>query len=507
MWPRFGRDDLANICRYLGILVQLLAVLMLAPLIVSLLFGEFAVSAHYLVGIGCALAVGSLLRLARVAPSELKRKQAIVVTGLIWIVAALVAAVPLWLSGHFLSYFDAFFECVSGFTATGLSLARNIDHASMADNMWRFMMQFLGGQGVIVIALSIGLFSKTGSSFYNAEGREEFVMPYIKRTAQFIWRFSAVVTLIGTSVLCCITMILGMEPPRALFHSLWLTIGSYDTGGFAPQGLSMIYYHSWPLEFITMVLMCMGAVNFAVYARLWHGNWKEAVRDFFRDIELRTLAAWIALILVLFTAALVAGGYLDEMGTLLRRGFFTIVSAATNTGYQLFATHQTTSLLSSGAFMILIISMALGGSVGSTAGGIKALRVGIVFKLVVARTKALLSPGSARDTTSYYHNGRHLISTEAANTAMVVTLLYIVSYLLGTLAGIVAGYDALPSALESVSAASNAGLSAGIVTPDAPLALKVVYVLQMWMGRLEFFTLLALFAGLLASLKPRKRRG
>ncbi|MCL2883452.1 MAG: TrkH family potassium uptake protein [Coriobacteriia bacterium] len=493
-----------NIAFYLGTLLLFLAATMLVPVIVSLVFAEYAIVAHYVVGIGFALAVGSALRLLRVSPKGLERRQAIAVTGLVWIVAAFVGAVPLWLSGDFASFFDAFFEAVSCFTATGLSLCKDIDHLSMGDQMWRYLMQFLGGQGVIVIALSLGIFSQSGSAFYTAEGREEFVMPYIKRTAQFIWRFSSIVVLAGTVVLTVVALTLGFAPLRAFFQSLWMTIGSYDTSGFAPQSLSVTYYHSAIFEFIILALMAMGALNFAIYARLWHGNWRAAISDFFRDLEIKTLAIWTLVMLVVFIATMVGNQYINGLSTVIRRGVFTVVSNTTNTGYQVFSNEQMSGLLTSGAYMILIISLAIGGSIGSTAGGIKALRVGIIAKQIVSRIKTLLLPASARDTTSYIHNGRRLITTETANAAMILTLLYMLSYLAGAVAGVVAGYEALPATLESVTAGSNAGLSSGILTPLTPAFLKTVYILQMWLGRLEFFTLLALFAGIISSLKPRR---
>jgi trk system potassium uptake protein TrkH len=489
------------IAHYLGTLVILLGVIMLVPLIISCALQEWETTPHYLIGFGLALAAGSLLRLARVSPAVLERRQAIAVTGLAWLVGALVASVPLWLSGHYGSFFDAFFDGVSGLTATGLTLIQDLDHLSTADNMWRFALQFLGGQGVVVIALSLGLFSKVGSSFYNAEGRDEFILPNIKKTAQFIWQFSSVVVLIGTVILTISALLLGIEPVRSVFHGLWITIGAYDTGGFTPQSTNIVYYHSWAFEIITMLLMLMGAINFAVYAQAWKSGW----RVLFKDIEIRTLAIWITFLVVVFTAALCAGQYLTDINGLLRRGIFTIVSAATNSGYQVISTNQLTAMLTTGAFFMIAIAMAVGGSAGSTAGGIKALRVGLIAKGIIARVKGVLSPSSAHITASYHHVGRRLLSNELLSSAMIIASLYVVSYLVGALAGIAYGYEAIPATFESISAASNAGMSSGIAAPDAPVFIKITYIIQMWTGRLEFLTLLALLASFIASLRPRKR--
>jgi trk system potassium uptake protein TrkH len=504
MWPRFKRQDLGVIAHYLGAIVLLLGVLMLVPLAVSVLMREWDVTGNYFIGVGCAATIGGLLRLCRISPVTLERRQAIAITSLVWIVGALVAAIPLWLSGHYGSYLDALFEGVSGLTSTGFTLCQDIDHLSTADNMWRFTLQFIGGQGVIVIALSLGIFTQVGSSFYGAEGRNEYVLPNIKKTAQFIWRFSSIVVFCGTLLLFVVLLALGISPARGIFHSLWVTIGAYDTGGFSSQSLSLMYYHSWPLEVIAMVLMLMGAVNFALYARIWKGGFRSTIREFTRDIEIRTLALWIALTLGVFVAAVLAGQFLTDYSGLLRRGLFTIVSAATNTGYQVLTTNQMTTLLTSGAFFMIIVAMAIGGSSGSTTGGIKALRVGIIAKGIIARIKDVLAPQSARNTTSYQHLGRHLLSSETTGAAMTIAILYVLTYVVGALAGIAAGYDALPATFESVAATSNAGLSAGIITPEAPIPMKLIYILQMWVGRLEFLAFLAVLLGFVASLKPRR---
>ena len=502
MWFRFYRKDIRIIAHYLGAMIILVGALMLIPFIVSLAFGEWEVTIHYTVGIGLALAAGSLLRLMKISTKQMERRHAIAVTGLVWIVGALFAAVPLWLSGHYGSFLDAFFEGVSGLTATGLTMVQDIDHMAMGHNMWRFLLQFLGGQGVVVVAMALGIFTQIGSSFYNAEGRQEAILPNIAKTARFIWAFSSTIVLVGTIIFTGIILTTGMEPARSFFHGLWLTIGAYDTGGFAPQSSSLMYYHLWPLEIVMMVFMCLGTINFALYARVHRGNW----RDFPRDIEVRTLAIWTSVMIIAFVAALLAGQYLTDYLTLLRRAVFTIISATTNTGYQVVTDNQMTTMLTSGAFFLIAIAMALGGSSGSTTGGIKAIRVGIIFKGIVMRVKTVLQPQSAQPNTRYYHIGRHLLTTEVLSSALIIGALFTITYLIGALAGIAFGYEAIPSIFDSISATSNAGFSSGLASPGAPMPLKIIYILQMWMGRLEFLTLLALGAAIIYSIPPSQKR-
>ncbi|MCL2806899.1 MAG: TrkH family potassium uptake protein [Coriobacteriia bacterium] len=489
------------VAHYLGILSMTFGVVMAVPLVVSIVYGEWAIASHYLFGMGVTLFLGALLRLAKIEPQRIERKHAIAITGMIWMVGAALAAVPLYFSGHYVSFLDAIFEGVSGLTATGLSLAQDVDHMSMADNMWRFTMQFVGGQGVVVVALSLGIFSRTGSALYTSEAREDAIVPNVKKTAQFILQFSLAAVAIGTLVASVILILIGMEPLRGFFHALWITIGAYDTGGFAPGSLSLIPYHSWPLEVLAMVFMMLGALSFAVVAQVHKGNWRE----FLRDIEVRTLALWTVGMVVVFVAALAAGDFLTNDTGLLRRGIFTIISATTNTGFQILTTNQMTMLLSSGAVLLLGVSMAIGGSSASTAGGIKAMRIGLILKGIGLYIRKIMQPRSAQIATSYNHVGKHQLTAELLSAALIIAALYVMSYVVGTLVGIAYGYEAVHAAFESISAASNAGLSSGIVEVGMPVPLKIIYILQMWLGRLEFITLLALFASLFASLLPRRK--
>ena len=146
MWQRFTLYDVRVIGHYLGVLVLFSSLALLVPFVTALACAEWTPATHYLLTIGIALIVGSALRFLRIDPGRLNRQQALAVTGFAWIVLAFVAAVPLYLSGHYLSYLDALFDGVSGLTTTGASVIVDLDHLSNADNMWRFMMHLLGGR-------------------------------------------------------------------------------------------------------------------------------------------------------------------------------------------------------------------------------------------------------------------------------------------------------------------------------------------------------------------------
>ena len=502
MWQRFSLYDLRVIGHYLGTLTQLFAALMAVPFITALVFQEWEPAERYLLGIGIALVVGTLLQFLRIEPGRLGRRQALAVTGFAWIVLAFFASVPLFLSGHYATYMDALFDGVSGLTTTGATVALDIDHFSNADNMFRFMMHLVGGLGLIVVALSLGIFGKrSGSSLYTAEGRNEHVVPNVVQTTQLILRISLVIIFIAAVVLAALCMSIGMEPARAVLHSLWLAITAFNTGGFAPMAESVSYYNSIPIEAFLMLLMILGSVSFVIHAEVWKGR----LQSFFGDIEIRTMIIWLLVMTVVVAASLSASALFSDLPAMIRRGLFMVVSAFSTTGLQNVTTNQFTTVFSSGAFLALALIMAVGGSAGSTSGGVKLYRVGIIFKSIVSTVKEAVSPSSARVVVSYNHLGRRVLSSDAVKEAMTVFVLFVITYSVGALVGIAHGYEASQAIMESVAMTSNGGVITGIVTPGMSPSLETFYIFQMWAGRLEFVTLLAVLAEIVASLVPRKR--
>lgn len=503
MWQRFSLYDLRVIGHYLGTLTQLFAALMAVPFVTALVFQEWEPAERYLLGIGIALVVGTLLQFLRIEPGRLGRRQALAVTGFAWIVLAFFASVPLFLSGHYATYMDALFDGVSGLTTTGATVALDIDHFSNADNMFRFMMHLVGGLGLIVVALSLGIFGKrSGSSLYTAEGRSEHVVPSVVQTTQLILRITLVIIFIAAVVLTALCISIGMEPVRAVLQSIWLAISAFNTGGFAPMAESVSYYNSIPIEVFLMLLMILGSISFVVHAEVWKGR----LQSFFGDIEIRTMLIWLLVMTVVVAASLSASALFSDLPAIIRRGLFMVVSAFSTTGFQNVTTNQLTTVFSSGAFLALALIAAVGGSAGSTAGGVKLHRVGIIFKSIVSTVKEAVSPSSARVVVSYNHLGRRVLSSDAVKEAMTVFVLFVITYSVGALVGIAHGYEASQAIMESVSMTSNGGIITGIVTPGMSPSLEAFYIFQMWAGRLEFVTLLAVLAEIIASLAPRKRR-
>lgn len=263
---------------------------------------------------------------------------------------------------------------------------------------------------------------------------------------------------------------------------------------------SVMYYHSLPIELVLMLLMLLGSINFVLHSEVWKGH----VEVFFKDLEIRTMVLWIAVMTCVFAASLSASAEFSNLPAMLRRGLFTVISAFSTTGFQNVTTNQLTTALSSGAFLVVAILMAVGGSGGSTSGGFKFSRMGVIMKSLVATIKEALAPDSARVVVDYNHVGRRILSPEVVKEAMTVFVLYVVTYAIGSLVGIAHGYDATQAIFESVAMASNGGISSGLAAPGMPVTLELFYILQMWAGRLEFVTLLALIVEIVVSLDPRR---
>ncbi|MEG0322788.1 MAG: potassium transporter TrkG, partial [Raoultibacter sp.] len=193
--------------------------------------------------------------------------------------------------------------------------------------------------------------------------------------------------------------------------------------------------------------------NFILYSEIRKGR----TLAFFRDLEIRTMVLWLSVMTLVLAAALTASTSFSDLGAMIRRGLFTVISAFSTTGYLNITGNELTSAFSSGAFLSIAVIMAVGGSSGSTSGGIKFWRVGIIAKSIVATIKETLAPDTARVAVDYTHVGRRLLSPEIVREAMTVFILFVITYAAGSLAGIAHGYEATQSIFESVSMASNSG--------------------------------------------------
>jgi trk system potassium uptake protein TrkH len=493
-------EDLKIIGFYLGKIILGLAFTMAIPVFIALCFKEVNPALDFLISIETSVLLGFLLIKICHTDKDLNWMQGMIVVSLSWVVAMILGALPLYLSGHWGSFLDACFDAMSGFATTGLTLVQDLDHLSYAHNFWRHLTMFLGGQGIVVIALSFFVRGFSGAfKMYVGEGRDEKIMPNVINTSRFIWLVSIVYLVLGTIALGLTGILNGMRPLNAFFHGVCIFMAAFDTGGFSPQSQNVLYYHSFAYEAITIIIMVLGAINFKLHYHLWMGNRKELVKD----IETRTLFATIIATFSVVAVGLAQTGIYPAAATLFRKGFYQLISGHTGTGFQTVYAPQLATEWNSLALVGIIIAMALGGAVCSTTGAIKMLRIGIIFKAFKEDLKRIIMPEKALVVEKFHHIREVFLGDKLVRGALMITLGYIILYGFGALVGMFYGYPFLSALFESTSAAANVGLSCGITNIAMPAALKVTYILQMWAGRLEFMSVFVIFGFLYAMIKGK----
>ena len=495
MLTRLYSYDARVIAHYVGLLTIGIGLSMSIPLLTALLLGEWDPAMDYLFGMGVACATGTALMHADTRNSEIDRVRALAITALGWIAASAAAAVPLALSPHYGSFIDAMFDSLSGLTTTGLTVVTDLDHMAHSHNMWRHLTQLIGGQGIVVAALSLAIGTRTGAhSLYVAEGRDERILPNIIHTARFIWFVTALYVVLGTAILTGVHTYLGMDIVRGSLHAFWISIATYDTGGFAPQSMNAMYYHSFLFEVVTLFLMLAGTMNFSLHAQVWRGDRSEL----WRSLEMRTLGFNIFFLSALASLGLAATSAYTGPLAIFRKGAYHIISAH-SAGHQTVYTQQWSADVGPTAFLAVMLAMAAGGGMSSTAGGIKALRLGLLLKTIWHQIRVSMAPRSAVIRTTFHHLGKKTLTPELAGMITLIFVLYTLVYLAGGVAGAAYGYYPPDAMFESISATANSGPSAGITGPDMPLGLKIVYMFQMWAGRLEFIAVLTVVTQLIVS--------
>ena len=490
MWLRFGFSDLRIVAHYVGMLVIGIGLAMVVPVAVGAVYSEWGAVLDYILGMGVALLAGTLLMNAEIRPERVSHTHALAITAFGWIAAAMAAAVPLAFSGHYGSYLAGTFDAVSGLTVSGLTVVERLDHLAVSHNMWRHLLQLIGGQGIVVAALSLAVGLRGGAfSLYVAEGRDERILPNVLHTARFIWFVTAVYVTAGTLTLFGILTHLGIALDRSILHAFWLTAAAFDTGGFAPQRMNLMYYHSTLVEMTALVLMMAGSINFALHAHVWRG----ARAELWKNLETRVLATVVAAGSLLVAVGLTASEAFPGGLAFLRKGVFQVISGH-SAGHQTVYGNQMLEQFGSIGVLALIIGMGIGGSLSSTGGGVKALRVGVITKSILLQAKRALAPSSGAITIRFQHITERILSQDVVGAAATVFILYLGTYLAGGVAGALYGYGVPEALFESVSATANSGLSIGITSPTMPAGLKLVYMFQMWAGRLEFIAVLVVIA-------------
>lgn len=471
----------------------------LLPIVVAIFCGELDTVPCFLIGSAVSFILGSLLHHFLYTEEEMELKHAVVMAAVAWIVAPLLASLPLWLSNAAASFLDASFEGVSGFTGTGLTLALNLDHMARSVNFWRHFLQFMGdGIGIIVISLSIlGRTEMSSVLAFKGEAKDVGIRPSIVRTARIIIGIGVVFLIIGTVLFTVAGVQEGLDFSTALYDGLNHSMTGYATGGFSVRSQNLLFYHSIWIEVAAIVVMILGAFNFNLHYAVLSGKRREILKN----MEVKLLLFILLAAGFFVSINLLSTGLYTNTEALFRKGLFHVISAQTTTGFQTVSPVHFMLLWPVFSIVLLSIAMLLGGSANSTCGGIKMLRVGVLFKALVNEVKRALLPRTAVVSGSFHHVDDTPLTDTIVRGAAVIAVGYLLLFSFGTMVTVLHGYELEEAMFETSSALGNVGLSAGITSPSMPAMLKVTYIFLMWAGKLEVIAVLVLIGFVLLALR------
>jgi len=471
------------ILHVLGALLACLGAFMFLPLCFSLYYQDRG-RAALLEAMLVTLASGLFLFLffkdpkARVAISH---REGMAITTLGWMSAGFFGSLPYLMGGIFPSEVDCIFEAISGFTTTGASILQNIEAVPKGLLFWRSLTHWLGGLGIVLLGLAILPFLGVGGmQLYKAEVPGpvvEKLTPRLKDTAIILWK----VYLIFTAAETLLLLLGGMD----LFDSLCHTFGTLATGGFSTKNASIAYYDSVYIHTVITVFMVLGGANFALHFQLFRG--KPSVM--WRDTEFRFYLGVFLIISALITLDVYGANY-PSLGKSVQYATFQVASILTTTGYATADFEQWPAL----SQCLLVLCMFIGGSVGSTGGSIKCMRILVLVEHSYKEMIRLIHPRAV----TVVKIGKQAVPPEVLNSIGAFFILYLGLLALSTLLVAATGVDIVTSFTSALACIGNVGPGLGLVGPTDNYAMmshfaKWVLTLDMLLGRLEIYPVLILF--------------
>jgi trk system potassium uptake protein TrkH len=470
------------ILRLMGFLLLIESVFMFLSLLVSLLYREndwLAFTVSFLV----TFAVGGLALLStQKANKEFGKREGYIIVSSVWIVFSLFGSLPFILSDAIPNFTNAFFETMSGFTTTGASILNNIEELPHGILFWRSLTQWMGGMGIIVLSLAILPFLGVGGmQLFSAEVpglSPDKLHPRVRETAQRLWIIYVGFTLIETLLL----WLSGMTFFDAINHSFT----TMATGGYSTKQASVAFYTNPLIHYIIAVFMFIAGVNFSLsYFALKRDFKKVLGNEEFKVYSLITLVFTLVIAAKLF----LTGGITLEQS--FRDSFFQVVSILTTTGYATADYLLWPSLLTA----LIFVLMFIGGSSGSTGGGVKVIRVLLIMKNSYFELKRLVHP---KAIIPMRLNGK-TVPQQLINNVLAFIVFYLLIFISGSVIMAGLGLD-MESSMGAVAATlGNIGPGLGSVGPienfaNVPGLGKWVLSFLMLLGRLELFTVLIVFA-------------
>ena len=464
-----------------GTVVCAVGFLLFIPLITEIIYQTESWQSYAVPILIYLIVGGSLVITNRNTELKISIKEAFFITVLSWVLLAFLSAVPFIYTKVNLSVVDALFESMSGITTTGSTVINNLDYLPKGILIWRAMLQWLGGVGIVVIALFILPFLRVGGmQLFHLEGDD----PYEK----FLPKISTVISKIFilyiflTIILTILYFSYGMNLFDALAHS-FTTI---STGGFSTHDQSFAYFQSTSILIIAIIFMIIGSLPFLVIAQTSINNIFATIKD--HQIRMFLLILFVSIIIIyLFAERFVEGNLLQKVISIS----FNTISIISGTGY----VSENFESWGNYASVLFLILMFIGGCAGSTTGGLKVFRFQILFKYLNLHFKKMLQPHAV--IVTYFNNKS--ITESTYESVMSFFFLYIFTFASSALLLSFSGLDFLTCISASASAISNVGPGLGdIIGPEGNYSIlsnysKLVLIATMFLGRLEMLTIIILF--------------
>ncbi|MDG2395132.1 TrkH family potassium uptake protein [Candidatus Thioglobus sp.] len=465
----------------IGLLLMVFSLTQLPPVIVDIIYQQNETHS-FLTAFLLTFLSGLLLYLPfRKSTKDFRIREGILVVVSFWFVLSLFATIPFLLSESLrMTFSDAFFESMSGLTTTGATILSGLDDLPMAILYYRQQLQWLGGMGIIVLAVAIlPMLGVGGMELYHAESSgisKDRLTPKLTQTAKALWKIY-----LSFTVVCALAYYYaGMDMFDAIGHSY----STVAIGGFSTHDLSIGYFDSIAIESVAVVFMFLAGINFSLHFFVWR---KKNILAFFKDAEFQTYLLMLSVLIAIISIYLLNSGYYQTPEEALRYGIFQSISIATTTGFA----STNFSLWPLILPVMLIFASFIGACAGSTGGGIKVVRVLLMFKLAMKEIKKFIHPNAQINIKL---NQRSVAESTLVSVWGFFSL-YVIAFILIMVALMFTGMDQVTSFSATAASMNNLGPGLGEVAENyASISESAKWILSfsMLLGRLEILTLMAL---------------
>jgi trk system potassium uptake protein len=478
--------SILSVINVLGALLAMFTCSFALPIATALVYRETDQLQVFAISAGMTLALGlALLLVTHRHRAELKPRDGYLLVSLGWISVAAAGALPLVIGAPGLSVTDAFFESISGLSTTGSTVITGLEFLPHSVNLWRHALHWLGGMGIIVLAVAVlPLLGVGGMQMYRAETpgpvKDSKLTPRITQTAKALW-----LVYTGFTAACAVFLwAVGMSPFDAICHAFSVMA----LGGFSTWDASIAHFNSQAIELVLMAFMVVAAINFSTHFVAFRRGDPQAYR---RDPEARWVVIWLLVSIVLLTAVVQQEGVYDSLGKTLRAVAFSTVSMATTTGF----VTEDFSLWPVFAPMWMLFLSCVVCSTGSTGGGIKLFRALVLIKQCFREMFLLVHPQAVAPLKV----GGQVVPSRIAFSVLAFIFMYFMTVVVLVFALLATQMDFISAFTAVVSSINNTGPGLGQVGPASnygSLSDVQTWVcsLAMFLGRIELFTFLLLFS-------------